>query len=263
MDRQKKLEKIATSKTKGMLNEIEKRKKDDDKIELLTQFMLDPSSAATKLLEKRRDMYELQDALQRDKDKFIEKKEQFKKTEEELRTRDEDFHKKIVEYYQSTFKKKKDETDNYNQKYMDELKRQKDLEDSIKKLEKTNEKLRVDLEKMKEIQFSLKKYETFLHKIQKEYPENFNDINDIIAKYRVLKETYDNIKDEYEKARRRKEEERINFKKVKSEYETKINNIISSMQNIEKDLKVYRKINPLESKGEQKTAGERGYCNRS
>jgi hypothetical protein len=238
MDKQKRLNKISNVKTKEMLNEIEKRKKDDDKIELLTQFMLDPSSAATKLLEKRREMYELQDALQRDKDKFVEKKEQFKKTEEELRTRDEDFHKKIVDYYQNSFKKKKDENDNYNQKFNDEIKRQKDLEIMIKDLTKTNERLRVNLDKMKEIQYSLKKYETFLNKIQKEYPENFSDINDIISNYRQLKETYDNIKDEYEKARRKKEEDRILFKKQKSEYETRINNIISSMQNIEKDLKV-------------------------
>jgi methyl-accepting chemotaxis protein len=238
MDKHKKLEKISNGKTKEMLNEIEKRKKDDDKIELLTQFMLDPSSAATKLLEKRREMYELQDALQRDKDKFVEKKEQFKKTEEELRTRDEDFHKKIVDYYQNTFKKKKDESDNYNQKFNDEIKRQRDLETSIKDLTKTNERLRLNLDKMKEIQHSLKKYETFLNKIQKEYSENFSDINDIISNYRQLKETYDNIKDEYEKARRKKEDDRVAFKKQKSEYETRINNIISSMQNIEKDLKV-------------------------
>ena len=60
-------------------NEIEKKKRDEDKIELMTQFMLDPISSATKLLEKRREMYELQEALQKDKEKFNEKETQFKK----------------------------------------------------------------------------------------------------------------------------------------------------------------------------------------
>ena len=41
--------------------------------------MLDPTSSATKLLEKRREMYELQEALQKDKEKFNEKETQFKK----------------------------------------------------------------------------------------------------------------------------------------------------------------------------------------
>ena len=90
-------------------NEIEKKKRDEDKIELMTQFMLDPTSSATKLLEKRREMYELQEALQKDKEKFNEKETQFKKTEEELRNRDEDFHKKICDYYMNTFEKKQND----------------------------------------------------------------------------------------------------------------------------------------------------------
>ena len=102
-EKKKLAEKNATMKYKQYENEIDKKRKDEDKIELMTQFMLDPTSSATKLLEKRREMYELQEALQKDKEKFNEKETQFKKTEEELRNRDEDFHKKICEYYMNRF----------------------------------------------------------------------------------------------------------------------------------------------------------------
>ena len=105
-DKKRSAEKNANMKYKQYESEIDRKKKDEDKIELMTQFMLDPTSSATKLLEKRREMYELQEALQKDKEKFNEKETQFKKTEEELRNRDEDFHKKICEYYQNTFEKK-------------------------------------------------------------------------------------------------------------------------------------------------------------
>ena len=106
-DKKRSAEKNANMKYKQYESEIDRKKKDEDKIELMTQFMLDPTSSATKLLEKRREMYELQEALQKDKEKFNEKETQFKKTEEELRNRDEDFHKKICEYYQNTFEKNK------------------------------------------------------------------------------------------------------------------------------------------------------------
>ena len=105
-EKKKMAEKNGTMKFKQYESEIDKKRKDEDKIELMTQFMLDPTSSATKLLEKRREMYELQEALQKDKEKFNEKETQFKKTEEELRNRDEDFHKKICEYYMNTFEKK-------------------------------------------------------------------------------------------------------------------------------------------------------------
>ena len=54
MERTKKQEKIVNDKTKNIFMEMEKHKSEDEKIELLTQFMLDPSSSATKLLEKRK-----------------------------------------------------------------------------------------------------------------------------------------------------------------------------------------------------------------
>ena len=121
-EKKKAAEKNATLKFKQYESEIDKKRKDEDKIELMTQFMLDPTSSATKLLEKRREMYELQEALQKDKEKFNEKETQFKKTEEELRNRDEDFHKKICEYYMNTFEKKQTDAQANTEKIKDEKK---------------------------------------------------------------------------------------------------------------------------------------------
>lgn len=240
-NKQKNIDKIVNTKNKLFENETEKRRRDEDKIELMTQFMLDPSSSATKLLEKRREMYELQEALQRDKEKFDEKEEQFKKTEEELRNRDEDFHKKICDYYKNFFEKKQTDNHNYNMKLDHEQKIQKELSYSINHLEGKNEKLRTDLEKLKKILESLKKYDDYLKRVV-DSNDKFSDINDIIAKYKTLKETYENIKEEEAKARKRKEEERANFKKVKSEYETRINEIITSIQTVQGELKVNLRI---------------------
>lgn len=232
------INKVVKAKTKQLENEANKKNKDEDKIELMTQFMLDPTSSATKLLEKRREMYELQEALQRDKEKFIEKEEQFKKTEEELRNRDEEFHKKIVEYYKNSFEKKQTDSYNYNQKLEEEINLQKTLEGSIGNLEKKNEKLRGDLEKLKRIHESLKKYEEFLKNVKDKYPENFKDINDIISSYKTLKDTYENIKEEENAARKRKDDEKTSFQRMKKEYDSRINNIISLISQTQQELKV-------------------------
>ena len=98
--------------------------------------MLDPTSSATKLLEKRREMYELQEALQKDKEKFNEKETQFKKTEEELRNRDEDFHKKICDYYMNTFEKKQNDAHANSEKIKAERKATLEMEEKIASLKR-------------------------------------------------------------------------------------------------------------------------------
>jgi chromosome segregation ATPase len=236
-NKQFKIDKIVNTKTKQVEIETDKKKKDHEKIELMTQFMLDPTSSATKLLEKRREMYDLQEALQRDKEKFEEKEDQFKKTEEELRSRDEDFHSKIVEYYKNIFATKQAQIQTHNFKLDHEKKIKNDFDYSINNLVNKNEAYKKDLDKLKRILESLKKYEDYLKRVKDEH-ENFVDINDIINKYKTLRDTYENIKEEEMKARKKKEDERANFRKIKSEYEGRINSILGDIQEIQKDLKV-------------------------
>jgi FtsZ-binding cell division protein ZapB len=218
-------------------NEIEKKKRDEDKIELMTQFMLDPTSSATKLLEKRREMYELQEALQKDKEKFNEKETQFKKTEEELRNRDEDFHKKICDYYMNTFEKKQNDAHANSEKIKTERKATLEMEEKIANLKTKNEKLKEDLEKLKLIHDKLRAYEDFLKKVKDKHPESFNDLNGVIEKYKILEDKYNEIKKETEMSKKQKEQEKIKFRLEKSELEGKINVLISNIQTIQGELK--------------------------
>jgi len=236
-EKSKKINKFANIKSNAFENEMQKRKKHEDKIELMTQFMMDPSSSATKLLEKRREMYELQDALQRDKEKFKEKEEHFKKTEEELRNRDENFHKNIVDYYKNFYEKNQSESHNYNLKLEHEKKINIELQQSIKNLKNKNDKLKKDLVSLRDIHDSLKQYEDYLKKV-KDTHENFTEINVIIKKHDDLKAIYENIKDEENKARMKKEDEKKNFREMKSNLEGRINNLIAEIQVTQQELKV-------------------------
>jgi len=255
--KKKKLNKFVNIKTNVLEHEIQKRKKNEDKIELMTQFMMDPSSSATKLLEKRREMYELQDALQRDKEKFKEKEEHFKKTEDELRQRDENFHKNIVDYYKNFYEKNQNESHNYNLKLEHEKKINTELQQSIKNLKNKNDKLKKDLVSLKDIHDSLKQYEDYLKKV-KETHENFTEINVIIKKYDDLKAIYENIKEEENKARIKKEDEKKNFREIKSNLEGKINNLIAGIQTTQQELKVLSKFKfKIEFERRKKIRGKR------
>lgn len=230
-------EKAAGIKYKQYENEIDRTKRDEDKMELMTQFMLDPTSSATKLLEKRREMYELQEALQKDKEKFHEKETQFKKTEEQLRNKDEEFHKKICEYYMMTFEKKQSDAHQNNDKIDTETRNKKRMESEISELNKKNEELKKDLQKLKIIQDKLKSYETFLNQVKAKHPENFSDIEKVIEKYNILKEKHDEIDNETRDAQRKKETEKKDFRDKKSLLEVRINKIVTNIQNLQNQLK--------------------------
>ncbi len=235
--KKKNAQKNSDMKFKQYESEIDKKRKDDDKIELMTQFMLDPTSSATKLLEKRREMYELQEALQKDKEKFNEKETQFKKTEEELRNRDEDFHKKICEYYMNTFEKKQTDAHANTEKIKAEKKATAEMEEKIIALKSKNEKLKQDLDKLKIIHDKLKAYEDFLKKVKDKHPESFSDLNGVIEKYRVLEDKYNEIKKETDSAKIQKEKEKVKFREEKSKLESQINGLITNIQSVQGQLK--------------------------
>ena len=61
---------------------------DNKKIKLPQHLQLDSVSPATRLLEKRRAMYEVQKAFEDQKEEFQKKEERFKMREAELREKD-------------------------------------------------------------------------------------------------------------------------------------------------------------------------------
>lgn len=236
-EKAKQRDKLVNAKTKQLEIEAEKKRRDEEKIEIMTQFMLDPTSSATKLLEKRREMYELQEALQNDKQKFADKEIQFKKLEDDLRQKDEDFHIKIVEYYKNSYEKKHGESDTQNFKILQEKSRQNELCDQINQLKEDNRKLESNLRKMKEILDSLREYEDFLKKVKDKQPDNYTEIEDIISKYRVLEENLKYLEEKEELTNAEINNERISFKNKKAEYENRINKIIGEINIIQQKLK--------------------------
>merc|ERR1719473_2527327 len=62
------------------------------------QLIFENVSPATRLLEKRRQMYEVQDALESQKARFAKEEEQFKKKEEQLRAKDLQLQHQLIRF---------------------------------------------------------------------------------------------------------------------------------------------------------------------
>jgi chromosome segregation ATPase len=177
--KQKKCPEKLNMKFKQYESEIDKKRKDEDKIELMTQFMLDPTSSATKLLEKRREMYELQEALQKDKEKFNEKETQFNKTEEELINRYEDFLKKVKDKHPESFSDLNGVIEKYRV-----------LEDKYNEIKKETDSAKIQKEKEK-VKFREEK-----SKLESQINGLITNIQSVQGQLKELKEKKKNLENE-------------------------------------------------------------------
>ena len=62
------------------------------------QLQIDSLNPATRLLEQRRKMYEVQEAYEKEKKEFAKKEEVFKQREEQLRSRDLEIQDSLVRF---------------------------------------------------------------------------------------------------------------------------------------------------------------------
>lgn len=159
----------------------------------LKQMQMESVSPATRLLEKRRQMYEVQEAFERQKEEERRREEKFKKTEEELRQRDLKIQEELIKFNkilqeneskrQRVLAKAEEE-----RKAVKEKKRQKELLDQeLRQQENRAARLERQMNAMKI-------YEEFLEQVKERNPEEFTDINDILNLHTKLTTANEDLK---------------------------------------------------------------------
>lgn len=148
------------------------------------QLFFDNVSPATRLLEKRRQMYEVQDALENQKNRFMKDEEGFKKKEEQLRQKDLQLQHQLFRFNKflqdNEAKRRRAET-----RAAEEAAQIKAREEEIKELEKQleeGERQRAALED--EVERN-RKYEEFLEKVKDEC-DDYQDIGDLVVRHDTL-----------------------------------------------------------------------------
>ncbi len=163
----------------------------DKKIKLPQHLQLDSVSPATRLLEKRRAMYEVQKAFEDQKEEFRKKEENFKKREAELREKDiliQDHLIKFSTFLQShEMRRKKD-----SELCKGELDKIVEKQSELEKGHFVKEELLHRAKKIEDKVKKMQKFEAFLEKVKEQHPDEFQELNDILARYKTLSDS--NIK---------------------------------------------------------------------
>jgi hypothetical protein len=148
-------------------------------------------SPATRLLEKRRAMYEVQKAFEDQKEEFRKKEENFKKREAELREKDiliQDHLIKFSTFLQShEMRRKKD-----SELCKGELDKIVEKQSELEKGHFVKEELLHRAKKIEDKVKKMQKFEAFLEKVKEQHPDEFQELNDILARYKTLSDS--NIK---------------------------------------------------------------------
>ncbi|KAJ1396274.1 hypothetical protein B484DRAFT_458923 [Ochromonadaceae sp. CCMP2298] len=150
-------------------------------------LMFDHVSPATRLLEKRRQMFEVQEALNSQKEEFSRREDAFRRREDGLRRKDLELQESLIKF--NKFLQENESKRNRALKRSAEEKKQRELkEKEIEKLKTqlTSRKKEESLQKL-EVEKNLK-YQDYLENVVLTMSKFFPEISDILNRYKTLRD---------------------------------------------------------------------------
>ena len=151
----------------------------------IQQMNLDDVSPATRLLEKRRQMFEVQEALEMQKEEFARREELFKRREDALRKQDLELQQQLIRFnkflQENDSKTARAEKKAKEEKHLRELKEQ-EISERVKELEELVNKK----DEMKAILDKNLVYEKYLNSVLEE-SDDFQEIGDVLKRHETLR----------------------------------------------------------------------------
>jgi hypothetical protein len=163
----------------------------DQRRALPQQLTLEHVSPATRLLEKRRQMFEVQEALDAQKEEYKRREAEFKRREEKLKERDLALQESLIKF--NKFLQENDsKRARAEKKERDEIKQRVAKEGEITRLRETLEKLKVEKTEMLAVLHKDMRYQQYLDAVldsTDEYPE----ILELLLRYETLEATHHDL----------------------------------------------------------------------
>eukprot|EP00741_Cyanophora_paradoxa_P019101 tig00021122_g18443.t1 len=192
---------------------------------------MDNVSPATRLLEKRRQMFEVQEALEAQKEEFARREELFKRREEALKKKDLELQESLIKF--SKFLQENDaKRQRAEKKAADEVALRVKREGEIAKLRAELEKLKKDKQTSYTMLGKGMNYQKFLESVL-EVTEEYPEINDLLMRYATLEATNRDLVDKAAKSAMEMENHRkmlSDFVKEKMNEILGYNNDIAALQ---------------------------------
>jgi hypothetical protein len=193
---------------------------------LPVSLTLEHVSPVTRLLEKRKQMLQVQESLDSQKDEYGRKEELFKRREENLRKKDLELQESLV-IFNRFLKENEQKRRRADHRANDEIKKRMKWS-KIQESHKMNvATLREKCDRLKLSVLKNEKYQKYLDKVQDAYATHFDEISSIITRYQTLKSTNTEMIKLQEVLIERNEKARIDF----SEYKKKQYNATLSLNN--------------------------------
>jgi len=207
---------------------------------------LEHVSPVTRLLEKRKQMLQVQEALDAQKEEYARKEELFKRREENLRKKDLELQEALV-LFNKFLKENESKRRRAEARASEELKKRLKWEKQIQVHRATVAALREKCNKLKTAVARNEKYEKFLEKTQDQYAAHFEEIASIIARYATLKATNSEMISIQESLLAKNERLRIEFGEYKKKQYTTALSLNNDVASLSRQLEeAIRKTNEVE-----------------
>jgi len=202
-------------------------------------LFLDNVSQATKLLEKRREMYEAQDQLEIQRERYKKKEDDFKREEEKLVKKDQKLQQQLFKFNKflqdATAKQRRAETRAAEEATQIQQKDEEihDLESQLEQCKQTCAEL--DREVQRNMQ-----YEAFLKQVTLA-SNDFPEIQDLVKRYETLEGSNKDLILEQRQSDSRIEELRNTFQNYRKEQEMEMMAFTNRIAGLKYDLEEVRK----------------------
>jgi hypothetical protein len=199
---------------------------------LPTTLMFDHVSPATRLLEKRRQMFEVQEALNAQKDEFNRREDAYRRREDGLRRKDLELQESLIKF-NKFLQENESKRSRALKRALDERKQQDAKDIEIRKLESQLKQILIDEHELKEKVEANIQYQDYLENVCQSMAKYFPEIQDILSRYSTLRDANQQLlasKEQDDNERDMKEKEYNLFRKGKENQLLNQNNEIAEMQ---------------------------------
>eukprot|EP01025_Chloroclados_australasicus_P060720 TRINITY_DN7828_c0_g1_i1.p1 TRINITY_DN7828_c0_g1~~TRINITY_DN7828_c0_g1_i1.p1 ORF type:complete len:313 (-),score=45.32 TRINITY_DN7828_c0_g1_i1:322-1260(-) len=200
-------------------------------------LILEHVSPATRLLEKRRQMFEVQEALEQQKLEFDKKEEMFKRQEEVLKKKDLDLQESLIRF--SKFLQENDSKKaRAIKKAADETKIGAEKRKEIEALSKQYENLKFEKDSINETLEKNLRYYRYLESVL-EVADEFQEIGDILARHATMKATNQDLKEQQVSCEQETEQVRTDYIQYRKNKMDEILNLNNEIARLKKEVEQY------------------------
>lgn len=202
-----------------------------------TLMLLDHVSPATRLLEKRRQMFEVQETLEAQKQDFNRKEEVFKRREEALKIKDLELQESLIRF--SKFLQENDsKRARAEKKAADEIKSRLQKEREIETLTDELEALKDEKETIREVLDKSMRYQHYLETVL-EVADEYSEVSDLLLRHATLLATNQDLKEHQRKCAELAEKIRTEIQVYVKQKTDESLNLNNELARLKKELEGY------------------------